>query len=519
MSAASATGFYGKLPCKGDFIQRRVPQEFVDVWDAWLQQCLHASRGRLGEQWLDAYLTGPIWRFALAEGACGAWSCAGLMLPSVDRVGRYFPLAIVAPLDEDTPLIDIAGPTGKPWFDAAESLALDALQATDLDLDSFDEQLAALPAPGDAPALADAHGLASAMRARAFVQGESRWHVSLGAGFSLERTAAVFAALEWQRTLRPLALWWTDGSNAVERCSLLSRGLPPPEQFVSMLAGAWAAMGWPSVAAGAPENPGSGAPLEEPQQVAARPPAESASVFDELAAPLEIAAFNPPVRRLPDARSALYFTTRPELGLWGLAYGACAPGGLDPAQRVMDAVCDFAPSGRLAAAVEAVRRSLRSVESRGEGAGESAGAEVGAIFLLAQDKECALVGFGGMRAVRLRAAQAQTIASFLEVRDPAPLAQQPEAGGTGLLALLSAPAHAESAIGVHYERLEAGDVWLLGAAEMLEDSRLARIEEALSPEAIAGGTALDVLLRACAAPAGGAQPESPLMLLAVRRLG
>ncbi|MDE2050717.1 MAG: type VI secretion system-associated protein TagF, partial [Gammaproteobacteria bacterium] len=37
----SETGFYGKLPCRGDFMQRRAPQEFVDVWDAWLSECLH----------------------------------------------------------------------------------------------------------------------------------------------------------------------------------------------------------------------------------------------------------------------------------------------------------------------------------------------------------------------------------------------------------------------------------------------------------------------------------------------
>ncbi|MGH8326957.1 MAG: type VI secretion system-associated protein TagF, partial [Steroidobacteraceae bacterium] len=83
MSATSETGFYGKLPCRGDFMQRRAPQGFVDAWDAWLSQCLHMSRQQLAERWLDMYLTSPVWRFVLAEGICGEAAYAGVMLPSV----------------------------------------------------------------------------------------------------------------------------------------------------------------------------------------------------------------------------------------------------------------------------------------------------------------------------------------------------------------------------------------------------------------------------------------------------
>ena len=37
-------GFYGKLPSHGDFLRRRVSDAFVDAWDAWLRECLAASR-------------------------------------------------------------------------------------------------------------------------------------------------------------------------------------------------------------------------------------------------------------------------------------------------------------------------------------------------------------------------------------------------------------------------------------------------------------------------------------------
>src|SRR5690606_39018525 len=85
-------GFYGKLPSRGDFVSRRLPQPFVATWDAWLQQGIAASQAALGQRWLDVYLTSPIWRFALAPQVCGGAAYIGVLVPSVDRVGRYFPL-------------------------------------------------------------------------------------------------------------------------------------------------------------------------------------------------------------------------------------------------------------------------------------------------------------------------------------------------------------------------------------------------------------------------------------------
>jgi type VI secretion system protein ImpM len=144
MQTATAVGFYGKLPCNGDFLQRRVPQEFIDVWDPWLQECIHASREALREDWLNAYLTSPVWRFVLAEGVCGSGAYAGVMLPSVDRVGRYFPLTIVAQLNVDDCVLEIACDCAQQWFTSAEALALGALEAADLDLVTFDTQVASL---------------------------------------------------------------------------------------------------------------------------------------------------------------------------------------------------------------------------------------------------------------------------------------------------------------------------------------------------------------------------------------
>ena len=49
------TGFFGKLPSAGDFVQRRLPAGFVDVWDSHFESAVAESRRVLGGDWHDAY--------------------------------------------------------------------------------------------------------------------------------------------------------------------------------------------------------------------------------------------------------------------------------------------------------------------------------------------------------------------------------------------------------------------------------------------------------------------------------
>uniref|UniRef100_UPI0013C2CB68 type VI secretion system-associated protein TagF n=1 Tax=Pseudomonas viridiflava TaxID=33069 RepID=UPI0013C2CB68 len=51
--------------------------------------------------WLDAYLVSPLWRFAVPANLLGSQPVAGVMMPSIDRVGRYFPLTIACLLPAD----------------------------------------------------------------------------------------------------------------------------------------------------------------------------------------------------------------------------------------------------------------------------------------------------------------------------------------------------------------------------------------------------------------------------------
>lgn len=138
LTAESGPGFYGKLPVLGDFVSRRLSPEFIGPWDRWLQDCLNTSRQALGEDWLPAFLVSPIWRFALSPGLCGPSAYAGIMMPSVDKVGRYFPLTLAQAIDaEDLPAVFLAD---SDWFEHLEDLALSVL-AAGFDFDRFDNAL------------------------------------------------------------------------------------------------------------------------------------------------------------------------------------------------------------------------------------------------------------------------------------------------------------------------------------------------------------------------------------------
>ena len=124
---AFAVGWYGKIPGTGDFIARRVSPSFREPWDRWLQQAMAGSQRRLGAGWRDAFLSMPAWRFVLGPGVLDANAWAGLMVPSVDAVGRYFPLTVAcalppASLDAAATLLGAAR-----WFDEIEAIALEAI--------------------------------------------------------------------------------------------------------------------------------------------------------------------------------------------------------------------------------------------------------------------------------------------------------------------------------------------------------------------------------------------------------
>ena len=134
-------GAFGKMTALGDFFRLRVAQDFVTVWDGWLQSVMLSSRQLLGDRYEDCYMTAPVWRFVLPPGLAGAAGVMGVLMPSVDRVGRQFPLTLIGPCTAASPLHDLARQA--PVLDALEALALASL-GDDMTRDSLSDALGTL---------------------------------------------------------------------------------------------------------------------------------------------------------------------------------------------------------------------------------------------------------------------------------------------------------------------------------------------------------------------------------------
>jgi type VI secretion system protein ImpM len=134
-------GWYGKLPGMGDFANRRVSHEFLEPWDQWLQFGLSYLKTN-HPNWLQNYLRAPIWYFALGKHVLSPQGWVGIMLPSVDAVGRYFPLTLANPIDS----FELHGHEARmklaQWWSQCARYASMALEQ-DLDATSFDNQLIA----------------------------------------------------------------------------------------------------------------------------------------------------------------------------------------------------------------------------------------------------------------------------------------------------------------------------------------------------------------------------------------
>ena len=138
-------GAFGKMPAVGDFFRLNASSAFVRSWDAWIQQVMLECQAAYGAEFDALYMTAPIWRFTLPGGLAGGSKTMGVLMPSVDRVGRRFPLTLMCSLaTPGPPALDHLRET--QLFSRLEEVALAALE------DGFtqghlEEALAAIAAP------------------------------------------------------------------------------------------------------------------------------------------------------------------------------------------------------------------------------------------------------------------------------------------------------------------------------------------------------------------------------------
>ena len=387
-------GLFGKLPSHGDFLRRRVSDAFMGRWDGWLQQSIAASLSEAGGDWLDLYLTSPAWRFVCGAQGVTQHCLAGVMVPSVDRVGRYYPLTVVCELS------DWGGYLPSPaalavqcadWFGAIERLVLEALATEKLDFESFDAQVAdsvglleSLLVP---PAV-----LVNTEDARALLD-DSRgaWHVPL---ISTESLPSVFEQLAYAKLGArpdPTILWWTDGSALVAPCCLVAKSLPEPGSFTSFLDGQWKIRGT----------------LRSVQAVLTEPSEHSATIIEDTAAAIRFVSAGRTDRGIVRESNQDAFLERPESGIWAIADGM---GGHEQGELASHMVCDgllnVAPEVALESMSLAVQYRLADINAQlhrmatREIAPIKSGSTV--VVLLARGLHCEVLWAGDSRAYRIR---------------------------------------------------------------------------------------------------------------------
>ena len=362
-------GFFGKLPGNGDFVSRRLSREFLDVWDNWLQLSIAESKANLGDRWLDAYLTSPIWRFALMPGICGASAYIGLVMPSVDRVGRYFPLTIAAELPTGTSALGSAI-AAAAWFDHCEEVLLSTLGDNPPDLQQFDNHVE--QSTGELfPA-----GTLSLPRIDNADPVHRQWRLGSPAGASTGLSLSSLAGGIILEELGPISIWWAASGQAGGSQYRASRGLPSPAVYVDMLGNAEGAI---------PEDWQTEVPVESVAEPVVMPPTDR---VEDITLPPEVstsesietlsleALINTPVdlsfnsaaktisgkvrRENEDA-----VLDRPEKSLWLVADGMGGhSAGKAASAAIVSAIDDIDLPDTIDSRIAAISRALQSVNGQ-----------------------------------------------------------------------------------------------------------------------------------------------------------
>ncbi len=221
-------GLFGKLPAHGDFIERNLVRSFTTPWDDWLQRGLASSREIVGSNWLDFYLTSPVWRFFLSNGCVDSGAWAGVLLPSVDSVGRYFPLTFSLPVTESSnPHLFLM--KNATWYEALEDIAIACLQQN---FDA-DDTLLQLKNINVQAAFGTEQVTTNTNNGWIFTSSDNELSSNYAHLLQQLQNTTTTSSPESQ------SLWWNRASSNRNSALINCRGLPNAQQFSFMLSGKW----------------------------------------------------------------------------------------------------------------------------------------------------------------------------------------------------------------------------------------------------------------------------------------
>ncbi len=214
-------GFTGKIPDKPDFISRYLPSNFLSFWDTWIDQGMSQSQSSLGAQWQERFLIAPVWQFSILPGQLGETGWVGVIIPSMDGVGRYYPLTVASAY----PFSHHHFPEAEVIFERLEGVAISALDegVSINDLEDLCHQ----------ECLSQAETLPHFSHPQKVVPDRSALSLTLRPG--ADELQLAISGLASDQILKSPVCFWSSGSPHVQPAVHYLGSLPGPDFFVDLL--------------------------------------------------------------------------------------------------------------------------------------------------------------------------------------------------------------------------------------------------------------------------------------------
>lgn len=227
-SIVNPIGFCGKIPCKGDFVQNNLSNDFLKHWNEWLQAVLAVSKEQLTDDWLNCYLTSPIWHFSISSGICCESAVLGTIIPSIDKVNRHFPFTLAVEHNGSA----LQGWYNNTWSEKFKETILAVLE-DDFELDAWCTQLSQEKLElGNIETSTERYESEDKLKKAWVIKGR------------ISPELIDLLHQQYSHHYGRYSLWWTLGSTFVEPCFIITEGLPQVSQFVAMLNGQWQENNW-----------------------------------------------------------------------------------------------------------------------------------------------------------------------------------------------------------------------------------------------------------------------------------
>lgn len=245
---AMRLGCFGKIRNCGDFISRHVPYAIEQSFTQWLEAGLVETKERFQQQWLDFFLTSPVWNFVIDK-PDSAPVIVGTMMPSMDKVGRYYPLIVVQTINQE-------GGLNVSLLEEVETLMLSTLDKG-VEQEQFIQALDQLNENAETESRLkkqrQGHIPLSQLRA-VFTEGNqqvtetvTKLLIDQNGLMPTENQMPNLYRHESEISGNLSSIWWTKGSEHMSPTVLLCQGFPPIAGIHATLDGDWNGSGWLSV--------------------------------------------------------------------------------------------------------------------------------------------------------------------------------------------------------------------------------------------------------------------------------